>query len=960
MPPLSTTLTQFIKPAVACERVTEWSLVRGLLERAGADPLVVVDRQNRPVGALLLADILNHWGEDTPSELARDWTQAISPIVLLKATSSPAESVAALASRRPCVAIDSDGALLGHLDLGRLFAALAAEPLRGECRIVPIAPARQPPAIAPPVVQPWLSLLEKFPLPLLLQAKDGQVVASNRIWQEQFCVGCEGFLCQRSAAGDRGHPPPEACGSNDVEQWCILGSQEAAIAAEDGGDAHHYGVKSTATCPLCAGGSIGATGSWCLTRFPLHEGTEAGELWLVLASDMSEQQQLYRELAARNADLAHLNRLKDEFLACISHELKSPLTAIVGLSNLLQQGSLGSLNERQDRYARLIHQSGRKLMALVTDILDLTRLESGQLALYPSPTNIQTACQQAYEAARVHAASQVPARAIAEIPFNLDIEIDLETIEADEHRLRQILTHLLSNALKFTKPDGRVGLRVSRWEGWIAFAVWDTGIGIPAALQHLIFQKFQQLETPLTREHEGTGLGLVLAQRLARAHGGDISFISEVDRGSEFTLLLPPFPPPAAAHAPHREPHPARPRPHTSLSTLVLIVETVPQYIDHLAQLLQQLGYRAAIARSSTEAIAKARTLQPRAILLDPFLSPLSGWDVLTLLKSDPHTRQIPTFVMASRTERQRADERGADRFLTLPVSERALQESLSLSSPTRSAPIRRQNLTVLRLECGGRREFEPPLETALGKVSGQLNCRILEAEDLEQADLLARIWHPNAVLLDSGGREIPTAYLRQLSACRSVAALPLIVLDAQVAQAAHQLGSLTVFPCLVENEANPAEAVWSAIQIAAGIELSATDAAPHVLIANGRGDRAAADNSWEWLQALVQYLATAGYRSSLARSWDEVRSQIQGHGIDLLLLDLGEIPEANVPALHRELELLLGGELKVPAIVLAQTPESPAGEALAAQLERLAARVLLGHPKSMADLLSHIEQLME
>ncbi|MEO0948987.1 MAG: hybrid sensor histidine kinase/response regulator, partial [Cyanobacteria bacterium J06641_5] len=767
-----------------------------------------------------------------------------------------------------------------------------------------------------------------------------------------------------STSDDRGRQASDIGGR--VEQWCVLGSQEAVAVADSDRHSDNYGDSSQAesqtTCPLCTGDAVGTTGSWCLTRFSLNEETaEAGEVWLVLASDMSEQQQLYRELAARNADLAHLNRLKDEFLACISHELKSPLTAIVGLSNLLQNGSLGSLNERQDRYARLIHQSGRKLAALVTDILDLTRLESGQLVLHPSLTNIQAACQQAHEDAQIHAASQLPTRAIAEIPFSLDIEIGLETLEADEHRLQQILTHLLSNALKFTKPDGRVGLRVSRWEGWIAFTVWDTGIGIPAALQHLIFQKFQQLETPLTREHEGTGLGLVLAQRLARAHGGDISFVSEVDRGSEFTLLLPPFPPPTAAtRAPQQEAIPARLRPHTSLSTLVLIVETVPQYIDRLARLLQQLGYRAAIARSSTEAIAKARTLQPRAILLNPFLSPLSGWDVLTLLKSDPHTRQIPTFVMASRAERQPAEDRGADRFLTLPVSERALQESLSLSSPTRSAPIHRQNLTVLRLECGGRREFVPPLETALGNLSGQLNCRILEAEDLEQAGLLARIWHPNAVLLDSGGQDVPMAYLRQLSACRPVAALPLIVLDAQVAQTAHELGSLTVFPCLIEAEANPAEAVWSAIQVAAGIELSAADAAPHILIANGRGDRAAADNSWEWLQALVQYLATAGYRSSLAQSWAEVRSQIQGHGIDLLLLDLGQIPEASVLAIQRELELLLGGELGVSAIVLAQTPESPAGKALAAQLKRLAARVLLGHPQSMADLLIQIERLLE
>jgi signal transduction histidine kinase len=115
-------------------------------------------------------------------------------------------------------------------------------------------------------------------------------------------------------------------------------------------------------------------------------------------------------------------------------------------------------------------------------------------------------------------------------------------IVADELRLRQMLMHLLSNALKFTDAGGEIGLTVNRWDGWIAFTVWDTGIGIPPEKQHLIFQKFQQLEQPLTRRFEGTGLGLVLTQGLARLHGGDVSFISKPDEGSQFTLLLPPCP----------------------------------------------------------------------------------------------------------------------------------------------------------------------------------------------------------------------------------------------------------------------------------------------------------------------------------------------------------------------------------------------------------------------------------
>ena len=127
--------------------------------------------------------------------------------------------------------------------------------------------------------------------------------------------------------------------------------------------------------------------------------------------------------------------------------------------------------------------------------------------------------------------------------FTLAIEPELEIVVADELRLRQMLVHLLANAFKFTASGGEIGLRVSYWAGWIAFTVWDTGIGIPEHQQHLIFQKFQQLETPLTRQFEGTGLGLVLTRALARLHGGDVSFLSQEGKGSQFTLLLAPTPP---------------------------------------------------------------------------------------------------------------------------------------------------------------------------------------------------------------------------------------------------------------------------------------------------------------------------------------------------------------------------------------------------------------------------------
>ncbi|NJM46740.1 MAG: HAMP domain-containing histidine kinase [Alkalinema sp. RU_4_3] len=240
-----------------------------------------------------------------------------------------------------------------------------------------------------------------------------------------------------------------------------------------------------------------------------------------------------------------VNRVKDDFLACISHELRTPLTAILGMAALLQESAVGDLTDRQRHYTQVIHRSGQHLMGIVNDILDLTRLESGQITLNYQPIEIAPICQEAFEQAQrltgVQSASSPPF-----CPrFHLTIEPGLDHLVADGDRLRQMLAHLLSNALKFTdESSGAMGLKVGQWEGWIAFTVWDRGIGIPNDKQHLLFQRFQQLEPPLTRQFEGTGLGLVLTQRLAHLHGGDVTFTSQEHQGSQFTLLLPPQPPP--------------------------------------------------------------------------------------------------------------------------------------------------------------------------------------------------------------------------------------------------------------------------------------------------------------------------------------------------------------------------------------------------------------------------------
>ncbi len=517
---------------------------------------------------------------------------------------------------------------------------------------------------------------------------------------------------------------------------------------------------------------------------------------LILAENVTEQQQVAQELVAKNADLVQLNRLKDEFLACISHELKTPLTAVLGLSTLLKDQALGPLNERQARYAKMIYQSGQHLLRVVNDILDLTRIETGQLQLNWEPVQIAQVCEYAWQQAQETQQMELAAghHSVASTPaFTLDIEPGLNTIVTDHLRLRQMLYNLLSNALKFTPPEGAIGLKINRWQGWIAFTVWDTGIGIPADKQHLIFQRFQQLENPLTRRFEGTGLGLVITQGLARAHGGDVTFISKEEKGSQFTILLPPAPPESGTI----KKFPVRDQ------LLILIVEVVPQYIEDLHEQLMRLGYRVVISRCGIDALEKARRLQPCVIFVNPLLPLLSGWDLLTLLKSDPQTGHIPVILTATVVDKKRARKYRADGCVSLPLNPSELQDRLRHLVPVELSAVpnsHNSKLTILRLT-GNLDSTNTLLIQGLKMQSGKA-YQILEADGLEQAELLAEIWQPQVLLIEAAAAlPEPTVFFQKLSQSRLLAKLPIVTMDIDTTERANQIPGLIVFPCLVTGQ---------------------------------------------------------------------------------------------------------------------------------------------------------------
>ncbi|MDF5708129.1 MAG: PAS domain S-box protein [Nostoc sp. S4] len=255
------------------------------------------------------------------------------------------------------------------------------------------------------------------------------------------------------------------------------------------------------------------------------------EFFLAMIEDITERKQTELKLRASQEAAEAASRAKSEFLATMSHELRTPLNAIMGLSQLLQQEIVGSVNEKQKEYIDCIYSSGEQLLAVINDILDLSKVEAGKEELLLLPLSVSEICN--------YAISTVRNRALEKgLQLTCQIDPKADTCIADERRIKQMLLNVLSNAVKFTSV-GEVSLVVKKVPQGMKFIVSDTGIGIDSSQFEFLFEPFKQLDSQLNRQYEGTGLGLALTRKLARLHGGDVTVISTLGEGSEFTLFLP-------------------------------------------------------------------------------------------------------------------------------------------------------------------------------------------------------------------------------------------------------------------------------------------------------------------------------------------------------------------------------------------------------------------------------------
>lgn len=259
---------------------------------------------------------------------------------------------------------------------------------------------------------------------------------------------------------------------------------------------------------------------------------DLNDMWLWRVQDLTQQRQQEANWLEQTAVLERSSRHMSEFLSNMSHELRTPLTSILGFSSMLKQKIFGELNEKQHVYVQHIHRSGQYLLALINDILDLSKIEAGQLSLEKTSISIAVVCNESIELVQQQAQMR-------QIIIRCHLDSNLKTLWADDIRVRQMLLNLLSNAVKFSEEGGVIEVGTTEKDGMLCIAVKDNGIGIAPEKHHLIFKPFQQVDESIARRRQGTGLGLALTKHLAELHGGTVIFESAINQGSCFALKLP-------------------------------------------------------------------------------------------------------------------------------------------------------------------------------------------------------------------------------------------------------------------------------------------------------------------------------------------------------------------------------------------------------------------------------------
>ena len=422
---------------------------------------------------------------------------------------------------------------------------------------------------------------------------------------------------------------------------------------------------------------------------------QQAHLFEQLQQELKERQQTQQQLTERNLqlgisneELARATRLKDEFLANMSHELRTPLNAILGMTEGLQDEVFGLINEDQLKALQTIEKSGSHLLALINDILDVAKIESGQIKLDLNPVSINSLCQSSLAFIKQQALQK-------QIEIEIKQGLNLPNLLIDERRMRQVLINLLNNAVKFTPNGGKITLEVSYQRGnsqaeaeallsqnYVQIAIIDTGIGISPENIKKLFQPFIQIDSDLNRQYQGTGLGLALVKRIVELHRGQVELTSTLGQGSCFTIKLPcittvsKYPELTESSRGTMETN----QNNQSSSPLILLAEDNEANIITVSSYLGAKGYRILNAKNGQEAIEFAKLHQPNLILMDIQMPGMDGLEAMREIRRDPQLVDVPIIALtalAMTGDRERCLEAGANDYLTKPVKLKQLTANI-------------------------------------------------------------------------------------------------------------------------------------------------------------------------------------------------------------------------------------------------------------------------------------------
>ncbi|HID95000.1 MAG TPA: response regulator [Candidatus Latescibacteria bacterium] len=509
-------------------------------------------------------------------------------------------------------------------------------------------------------------------------------------------------------------------------------------------------------------------------RAPTEDSLRPLELFASQAAQAIEDARLEAKILEQNEQLAKANvrlkevdRLKSEFLANMSHELRTPLNSIIGFSEILTDGLAGELNPEQAEFINNIYISGKHLLGLINDILDLSKIESGKMVLERSKFDLKDLLEEV----RTTVSSLMDKKDQV-----LAIEVDdrIGSVVADRFKVKQILLNLLSNASKFTPEQGRISVNCRlKDEGnpdTLLISVTDTGVGIKPEDQDAIFEAFRQADGSSSRQYGGTGLGLTITKKLVEMHGGEIWVQSEYGKGSTFSFTLPIRS--DYEEKPKRMPGPPRVKGRLDKGP-VMIVEDDPASNDLLSFYIRQEGYETTQIYEGTNVVEEAARLKPLLLVLDIMLPGKDGWTVLQELKADPRTRDIPVVIVSVLDNVELGLSLGAVDYLVKPIKKERLLAILQRTSLT--TKVRAGGAKILVVD------DEPQLVDLVSTILESEGFTVLKAYGGREAVEIVRQERPDLMVLDllmPGMDGIEVIYA--LHADEALKGIPVIVFTAK------------------------------------------------------------------------------------------------------------------------------------------------------------------------------------